>query len=200
MKYTANVSNDIDYLMLKENVIASFNTIIKLMAEIDYDAVKEGYSFNFRNMKDVERLKVTNPEKFKKLINLYQDYFKSFRKYINNIEDQQRLFLQQMVNKEIDPKHVETVKEAVEETYNQVDKDLLSMERKGIESAESLALESDSINPLQISLNDFVEDTEDLLDRLDRALKKGPRSLEKIEDRIQFIAVMKLSQKLIPNL
>lgn len=200
MKYTANVSNDIDYLMLKENVIASFNTIIKLMAEIDYDAVKEGYSFNFRNMKDVERLKVTNPEKFKKLINLYQDYFKSFRKYINNIEDQQRLFLQQMVNKEIDPKHVETVKEAVEETYNQVDKDLLSMERKGIESAESLALESDSVNPLQISLNDFVEDTEDLLDRLDRALKKGPRSLEKIEDRIQFIAVMKLSQKLIPNL
>ena len=105
-----------------------------------------------------------------------------------------------MVNKEIDPKHVETVKEAVEDTYNQVDKDLLSMERKGIESAESLALESDSVNPLQISLNDFVEDTEDLLDRLDRALKKGPRSLEKIEDRIQFIAVMKLSQKLIPNL
>lgn len=199
MKFTAKVINDIDYLMLKEGVVASFDSIIKLMAEIDYDAVKDGYSFNFRKMDDLQRLRVTNPEKFKMLLNMYKDYFKSFKKYINNIEDQQRLFLEQLVNKEIDRDHVKTVREAVEDSYDRVDRDLLELERKGEEYIEEAPAEAD-IDPLQVSLNDFVEDTEDLLDRLERTLKTGPRSLEKIEDKSKFIAVMKLSQRLIPNL
>ena len=193
--------------MLKEDVLASFDNIIKLMAEVDYDAVKKGYSFNFRDLDDVQRLRITNPDKFKMLLNLYKKYFNSFRRYITNIEDQQKLFLDQLVKREtVDKDHVKTVRDAAEDAYNQVDNKRLEIEELAKDYTRG-NLDNRDVQSINYDLNKFIDRTESLLDQLEDTIIDDPMSLDKIEDKAvvvsslnRYISIMKLSQKLLPHL